>query len=76
MQCYLDAEPKARHPVKASHLPEAHRECSNIRNIMPNDHADRKYSGWIGEKGDALTIQKLGWKIDLHDGHWGSAIII
>jgi hypothetical protein len=51
MQCCLDAEPKARHPVKASNLPEAHRECSNIRNIMPNGHADRKYSGWAGEKG-------------------------
>jgi hypothetical protein len=55
MQRWLDAEPKARHPLKARQLPEAHRECSNIRNIMPNDHPDRKYSGSASEKGDALT---------------------
>jgi hypothetical protein len=60
MQCRLDAEPKARHPVKASHLPEAHRECSYTRNIMPNDHADRKYSGSAGEKGGCIDNPETG----------------
>jgi hypothetical protein len=50
MQYRLDAEPEGSLSGQGQSSPKAHHEYSNIRNIMPNSHADKSVLVRLAEK--------------------------